>query len=89
VPRRKYSHPTVTPEDRQALLELQGGRCAICGRDDRELFVDHSYRNGKTRGLLCRTHNTALGMFKDSPSLLRKALAYLRHPPAAHLKGAG
>ena len=83
--RRKYPYPVCSPEERQALLELQGGRCAICGAET-ELHIDHSKRTGKTRGLLCRVHNTALGMFKDSPTLLRKALRYLRNPPATQLK---
>jgi Recombination endonuclease VII len=87
VPRRKYPYPVTTPEERQALEALQHGACAICGRDDLELFADHSYRTGKTRGLLCRQHNTALGMFRDSPTLLRAALRYLRNPPATQLKG--
>jgi Recombination endonuclease VII len=60
-------------------------RCAICGRDDVDLHIDHSRRTGKTRGLLCRQHNTALGMFHDSPKLLRQALAYLLKPPAQRL----
>jgi hypothetical protein len=47
--------------------------------------VDHSYRSGKTHGLLCRQHNAALGMFKDSPTLLKRALAYRQNPPAKAL----
>jgi hypothetical protein len=82
---RKYDKPVCSPEEKATLMELQGGRCALCGRDDVELFIDHSYRTGKTRGLLCRQHNAALGMFKDSPKLLRAALRYLSHPPADQL----
>jgi hypothetical protein len=85
--KRKHPYPVTSPEERQALEAIQGGKCAICGRDDLELFVDHSYRTGRTRGLLCRQHNTALGMFKDSPKLLRAALAYLINAPAKQLKG--
>jgi hypothetical protein len=64
------------------LAELQGGRCAVCGRDDVALHVDHSRRTGKTRGLLCRQCNCALGMLGDSPMRLRAALRYLLRPPA-------
>jgi hypothetical protein len=83
--RRTYPKPISTDDERAALAVVQGGACAICGKDDVALFVDHSYRTGRTRGLLCRQHNTALGMFKDSPTLLRAALAYLRHPPARRI----
>jgi hypothetical protein len=83
--RRTYPKPVSTEDERAALAVVQEGCCAICGRDDVELFVDHSYRTGKTRGLLCRQCNTFLGMGKDSPTRLRKALAYLRHPPARRI----
>jgi Recombination endonuclease VII len=78
---RKYPTPQCTPEERAALLEFQEGRCAICGRDDVELHLDHSGRNGRTRGYLCRAHNAALGMFHDSAKLLRAALCYLKDTP--------
>jgi hypothetical protein len=35
--------------------------------------------------LLCRQYNASLGMFKDSPTLLKRALAYLQNPPAKAL----
>jgi Recombination endonuclease VII len=63
--RRKHPRPVITPAERQALIELQDGRCAICGRQDVGLFADHSYRTGQTRGLLCCQQNTALGVFRD------------------------
>jgi Recombination endonuclease VII len=80
---RKYPKPECTIAERQALMELQGGRCGICGDvfPEKDLMTDHSYRTGKTRGLLCRQHNAALGFWKDSPTMLKKALAYLKSPP--------
>lgn len=38
-----------------ALFELQGGRCYICGRRStaRRLAVDHDHHTGEVRGLLC------------------------------------
>jgi hypothetical protein len=83
---RRYGKPVCSPEEKAALLEFQGHKCGICGRDDVELHLDHSYRNGRTRGYLCRTHNTALGMFKDSTKMLQATLRYLRNPPADQLK---
>jgi hypothetical protein len=52
--------------------------CPIC----RETFthspqLDHCHYTGKTRGYLCITCNTGLGQFSDSPSLLRRAAAYI------------
>lgn len=83
--RRKHPRPICSSDERQALMDLQAGKCAICGRDDVDLHVDHSRRTGKTRGLLGRQHNTALGMFHNSPKLLRQALSYLLKPPARSL----
>jgi hypothetical protein len=36
--RRAHPLPLCSPDERQALYDLQGGRCAICGRDDVELL---------------------------------------------------
>jgi hypothetical protein len=39
--------------------------------------TDHSHATGKFRGLMCRSHNLAIGLFSDSPALLREAATYL------------
>lgn len=69
-------------DDFDRILRLQGGGCAICGREkpkgrgDR-LYVDHCHATGIVRGLLCNCCNTSLGRFRDDPELLRKAALYL------------
>lgn len=59
--------------------------CCICERPPhskrRRLSIDHDHESGAVRGLLCQHCNAALGMFQDSPVLLRKAAEYLQHPP--------
>jgi len=52
----------VTDEAYEALLEAQGGGCAICGAKPktRRLHVDHDHATGKVRGLLCHRCNRAL-----------------------------
>jgi hypothetical protein len=54
----------------------QDGRCAICRRKER-LVIDHDHSTGAMRGLLCYKHNAALGMFEDSPELMKAAVEYL------------
>lgn len=64
-----------------ALLEGQGGGCAVCGVrrdfDGRNLAVDHDHATGKGRGILCAHCNTAIGKARDSSELLRRMAAYL------------
>lgn len=82
----------LTLDQYYALLDAQGGACAICRvatptdiRTDR-FHVDHDHRccPGKrscgncNRGLLCHACNTALGNFHDDPDLLDRAASYLR-----------
>jgi Recombination endonuclease VII len=61
-----------------ALYNAQGGCCAICGRTDKRLAVDHDHSTGYVRGLLCGRCNPALGAFRDSVSLLQDAIDYLK-----------
>lgn len=65
-----------------ALLIHQAGRCAICRTELSDSVVDHDHVTGEVRGLLCRTCNTALGGFRDSPATLYSAIEYLNEPPA-------
>lgn len=62
------------------MLAEQNGGCRICGTSNKRgkpLAVDHCHTTGKVRGLLCTSHNTALGKFKDDPGLLASAITYL------------
>ena len=61
------------------VLQIQRGGCALCGARPgaRGLPVDHDHATGDNRGILCATCNGGLGMFKDSPELLRRAADYL------------
>lgn len=60
-----------------ALYDQQDGRCAICGRDDRDLVVDHNHGDGTIRGLLCSNCNTGIGLLGDDPDVLDAAAEYL------------
>jgi hypothetical protein len=60
--------------------------CAICGEPEtskhqngntKRLAVDHDHDTGIVRGFLCQTCNTALGQFRDNPTLLIRAATYL------------
>lgn len=70
----------LIPEQYEAASERQGGVCSICKQKcqtNERLAVDHDHATGHYRGLLCRKCNTALGLFSDSPEMLRRAAAYL------------
>ena len=75
--RRTYG---VTADEVNAMLEAQGGGCAICGVKPERLasmHLDHDHERGHLRGLLCLSCNQALGHFRDDPALLRAAAGYL------------
>jgi len=86
----------ITPEQYDALLAAQAGGCGVCGtkeptwRGQQANFrIDHDHgccpgekTCGKCiRGLLCGNCNTMLGMAKDNPDTLRRALIYLEVTP--------
>lgn len=52
--------------------------CAICGRE-RKLVADHDHGSGRYRNKLCFPCNTGLGMFQDDPTILQRAVKYLKY----------
>lgn len=79
--RGKYD---LSNQEYLAMVEAQGGLCAICGangsanRVHGKLYVDHCHDSGKVRGLLCHGCNVSIGWMKDDPERLEAAAAYLR-----------
>lgn len=77
--RRLYG---IAPSDYLALVERQGGVCAICRQPERTernrlLTVDHCHQTGQVRGLLCSQCNRAIGLLGDDPKKIRAAAAYV------------
>lgn len=70
----------LTLEQYSEMWLEQLGACAICGGADegKELAIDHNHETQEVRGLLCQSCNNGLGRFKDDPSLLIRAVRYLR-----------
>lgn len=72
----------MTLGDYKALLEAQGGKCAICGTTNpgkgTRLHVDHDHTSGRVRGLLCNNCNRGIGLLQDSAEVLEHALEYLK-----------
>jgi hypothetical protein len=52
----------ITLAEYEAILERQGGACALCPRvpGKKRLHVDHDHETGRVRGLLCAPCNTRL-----------------------------
>lgn len=72
----------LTLDEYDAMLNRQGGRCAICqtdvpGRGRKMFSVDHDHKTGAVRGLVCGACNQGLGCFRDNPESLAAAMRYL------------
>lgn len=81
---KKYG---ITQNALNALIDAQGGACAICelplaALAQRDINVDHCHSTGTIRGVLCRHCNHGLGHFRDSPAALRRAADYLERGSA-------
>lgn len=77
---RKYG---LTREAFSAMLEAQGGVCAICKRPPHGgrggvLCVDHNHSTGKVRALLCHHCNMVIGYAEEDIARLLAMVEYLR-----------
>ncbi|WP_081618320.1 MULTISPECIES: endonuclease VII domain-containing protein [unclassified Thioalkalivibrio] len=72
----------ITVEERDSLLEAQGGCCAACGATEpggkKGWHVDHCHKSGEIRAVLCATCNIALGQVDDSIERLENLINYLK-----------
>ena len=88
--RRNYG---LTLAEYEAMVEAQGGVCAVCGRFEtarnrdgtlRRLHVDHDHASGAVRSLLCSACNHVVGYLESDPSRLRAVAEYLRQWGVLH-----
>lgn len=71
----------ITLAEYNDLLEIQDGKCALCGEvcaTGNNLAVDHCHKTGKIRGLLCMKCNQALERVEIA-GWAKKAVAYVNH----------
>ena len=72
----------ITIDKYNKLLEKQSHQCAICHIKQEDLpyvlCVDHDHKTQQVRGLLCNACNTALGLLKENPEIILRALKYLQ-----------
>lgn len=72
----------ITPDEYLALLQSQGGKCALCYTAEAksrggELVVDHDHETGRVRGLLCSPCNSWLGGYEKRRLELWRVQVYL------------
>lgn len=77
--KKKYG---ITLAQYEAMLESQGGVCALCGKHPTKnsLCVDHSHVTGRVRGLLCYFCNKTLWWIERHPQTWPKLYGYLKEP---------
>lgn len=85
--RRIFKNYGITEENYNRMVIEQNNKCAICNLEEieryftgeiRHLCVDHCHEIGTVRGLLCSKCNQAIGLLKDSITLLSNAIEYLK-----------
>ena len=72
----------VTNDEYLRMYTHQKGKCGICrrriySRRFKNLAVDHCHETGAIRGLLCHYCNTGIGLLRDCPENLRRAIDWV------------
>ena len=73
----------LTVDEYDNIIKQQSNLCAICYTDfqflsKKKIHIDHDHKTNKVRGILCHNCNAGLGLFKDNPLFLQKAIQYLK-----------
>ena len=78
----------LSMDEYEEMLANQNNLCAICEKPETfihhqtketaRLAVDHCHKTNKVRKLLCKSCNTALGLFKDDIGVMENAVQYLK-----------
>jgi hypothetical protein len=88
----KHRHG-MTSEQYNTLLVTQGNRCALCRSEhgssgnNGKLHVDHDYKTGRNRALLCMRSNMAIERLHTIPGWIREAQEYLKSADAEKILG--
>jgi|ERR1035437_1108597 hypothetical protein len=69
----------MTPEEYDAMYDIQNGCCSICDKWYKVLCIDHNHITNKVRGLLCKACNLIIGNADDRIDTLYSAIEYLNH----------
>lgn len=78
---RKYG---INIKQKNKILKNQNNRCAVCkslfinNEKCRSDHIDHCHKTGMVRGILCRSCNLGLGLFRDNTEFLETAIKYLK-----------
>ena len=75
----------ISPEEYDAMLERQGGKCAICEckfvteprGNAQSPHLDHEHNSGWIRGILCNNCNHAIGILGEDVKRMERAIEYL------------
>jgi hypothetical protein len=70
----------LTTDTYAELFKTQNNCCAICNETftiKKHIHIDHCHTTNKVRALLCHGCNTAIGLLKESPAIIKSALLYL------------
>jgi len=71
------AHYKISLAQRNAMQTKQEGKCAICGRTDVKLVIDHNHTTRKVRGLVCNACNSVIGHCHERIEVLVDVAAYL------------
>ena len=77
---KRCSRHGISPEQLIDKYESQSCKCSICKKSIElsDSAIDHNHETGEFRGVLCKTCNRALGLFKDNTEILMSAYQYLK-----------
>lgn len=71
---RKYGLAT---SDAELVIASKPDKCDICRDAADRICYDHDHGSGLHRGWLCDRCNRGIGLLRDDPAVLQRAIEYL------------
>lgn len=73
----RFQQYGIDAQEFTAMLDAQGGGCAVCSGTSKKFHIDHDHVTGMVRGILCHNCNVSIGLLGEDDARMRALADYV------------